>query len=188
MTTMTTMTTMTRWTLLLTLAWCLAGAGPAALAQDAGKPQARPDSEQRFEQRFERTRNMLWWNKATKVEEFSLSNEQRAAMDALVRELMEKRRGDTPKQRETFSSFGETLGAGDAAATREAGERVIETVALPMRRQIELMIEVVGMLTVEQREMLATKYPNILSRPWVRFSSKRMGVGPSRARQGGKEE
>ena len=161
------MTTRRLVPLLLVASW-LTTASLAPAQVDGGKPTAEA-----FAQRIEQVRQMMWWNKPARAAELSLSDEQREAMDAALRVYLEARRTDAADHQEVFQSFGKALVAGNAKATREVGERVIETIATPMRRQIELMIEVIALLTPPQREILATRYPQLVNRPWIVGGSMR---------------
>lgn len=113
----------------------------------------------------------IWWNQPKKIEQLSLSDDQRTAMDALLSDFLGQRASDRVAQIEAFEAFGQALGTQGAGAARREADAVGEAVVAPIERQIDLMIAVVDLLSAEQRQQLVDSFPRLLGRPWIRNAS-----------------
>lgn len=121
----------------------------------------------------------IWWNQTRKIEEIGLSEEQRAQMDASLKAYLESRAESLKKQREALSNFGTRLVQGEQEEVQQSGNELFELMSMPIRQQVDMMIDVAAMMTPEQRQQLVARYPMLFSRLWVRSS----GLG--RRRPGG---
>ncbi|MEZ5313387.1 MAG: Spy/CpxP family protein refolding chaperone [Thermoanaerobaculia bacterium] len=114
----------------------------------------------------------MWWNQEAKIRELELTAAQRQACDRLLRDFL---LAESTPPAESYDEMGNHLAKGEAAAARQALEEVARAVATPVRRQGELMIGVVSLLTPAQRQILDRSYPQLLRRPWVRTIRPRRG-------------
>ena len=156
-----------------------------ALAQEptasAQEPVAKASTEkvsaaEREAKIAEKRRNMtsqIWWNQPQKIQEISLSEAQRKRMDTILMSYLENRPEEKPAQQQALDAFGAALAGEDPAAIKRQGDHVVETMAHPIRGQIDMMIEVAAVLSPEQRRKLVSLYPQIFSRLWVVSSNPR---------------
>lgn len=140
---------------------------PSPKAQRAGTPDRVED----------RLLARMWWNHKIKSADLNLSEAQRQGMDALFRDYLKARDTAIKAQREHFQAFGDALAGGDADTIRRAGDELDSAMSEPASKQIDMMIQVVALLSPEQREALLEKNPKILSRLWVRASQRLGGRG-----------
>lgn len=128
---------------------------------------------------------LVWWNDLRVVEELSLSEEQREKMDAYLEAF---RQTAPPDGQETFASFMEALGAGEWKEARSELKRLSEQASAPIRARGELKIDVLSVLSDEQREKLAERYPRLIRQRWTAVggrppAGRRPGPGPRRRQQ-----
>jgi Spy/CpxP family protein refolding chaperone len=105
----------------------------------------------------------LWWNDPEIVKALSLTEEQRKKMG----EYLKAYRENVPQDRQP-EEFHETLVQGDWEAARSEGERLAKSAATLIRMRGTLKIDVLSLLSKEQREMLIDRYPRLIYRPWRR--------------------
>jgi Spy/CpxP family protein refolding chaperone len=121
---------------------------PAALGGGAGAPGGH-----------------LWWNDPEVGEKLSLTVEQRARMDELYRKVQQQNeaRGNPVAARDAYLA---ALREGDMerARTRLAAWADAEDAAL--RGMGTLRIEVLSLLSAEQRKALASLKPDLIGVPW----------------------
>ena len=151
---------------------------PVAEAPDIESATPTPDAEARARQRS-KLMSRVWWNHAKKVEEIGLGDEQRAAMDAILTDYLDHRRPMAKQKQSALDALGRSLLSGDAGAARAHGDEVVAASSSPIRKQVDMMIEVVALLTPEQRQALAGRYPKLLSRLWI-ASMRTPGAGGRR--------
>ena len=163
-------------TLLALAALSLSAAEPPKPAEQATAPAATKPAPKRApaspEQIVERTTARMWWNQETKIRELELTAAQRQASDRLLRDFL---LAESTPPTESYDEMGNHLARGEADAARKALDDVARAVAAPVRRQGELMISVVSLLTPGQRQVLDRSYPQLLRRPWVRTIRQRRG-------------
>ena len=124
----------------------------------------------------ERMVSRMWWNQTAKTAGLGLSETQRQQMESLFLDYLKAREEAIKDQKGHFQAFGDALAAGDPEKIQRAGEELEAAMALPASKQIDMMIEVVSLLSPEQRKTLVANNPKVLSRLWVR-SSPRLGGG-----------
>ncbi len=167
----------------LMLAIALVCTSPLALAAQGPEPDPEAPSEP---SKHEKLIARIWWNQPKKVSELQLSDTQRSKMDDLLLAYLEHREQDLEVQREAFSKFGAVLTGDDESVVEQRSKALTDAMSSPLRRQVDLMIEVVDLLTPEQRAGLASRYPKLLSRMWIRSVTPRSGLLPrGRGKQGG---
>jgi hypothetical protein len=141
--------------------------------------QGRARSPERAAAQRQGLVSRIWWNQDAKVQELSLTAEQRKKMDAALTSFLDQRIAFQKEQRDALAAFGEALERGDTAGARTRSRAAGLATAKPVELQLEMMMTVVGFLTEEQRTRLTTNYPNMLSRLWVRASGPRLSLDPS---------
>jgi len=129
----------------------------------------------------------IWWNQSKKVAEFSLTEEQRHKMDHDFVEYMQHHPDDNNNQKKAFEDLGQALTSADLSKASAQRDEVAKMASINTNRQIDMMIQVVGHLTAEQRALIAEKYPKLMTRLWVRSANPAaMQLGRSEARRGKK--
>jgi Spy/CpxP family protein refolding chaperone len=160
----------------LALALGLALALPACLFAQAAEAPAGAKQEKKT------PHEKIWWNQADKVEVLALTPEQRTQMDALLTAFFEAAPSPIGRQA-LMATFTAALAEGDWAAAAAAAEAMADAAAKPIAVNAGLMIDVLKLLTSEQREAFYGRFPQIARRPWVRLQGMARGPGAA-ARQG----
>ncbi|MEM8997233.1 MAG: hypothetical protein AAGF23_20790 [Acidobacteriota bacterium] len=107
-----------------------------------------------------------WWNQSRYIERLALSADGRTQMDAALTAHLES---TDPKARaETQAKLHGALLAGEWDAARAALDGVNTARNEAFADQTELKIEVLKLLSPEQRQVLANDFPRLIARPWVR--------------------
>ena len=127
----------------------------------------------------------VWWNQPKKIEEIGLNQEQRTKMDAALVAFLEERQGIAKQQQQALVAFGEALAQGNEKAARGHGDVYVERLSAPTDHQLDMMIEVVALMTPEQRKKLRSLYPRMFSRLWVHTANPRALMSGGRKREGG---
>jgi len=109
----------------------------------------------------------IWWNQPRPVELLGLSEEQRKAMDALLIDLLERRRELARESLEIRRTLGDHLAAGDWKAAEKASAELGERASALVRGDTDLMLAALRLLQPEQRRTLDRELPMILRRPWL---------------------
>lgn len=104
-----------------------------------------------------------WWNEQKLVGELSLTEEQRRKMDAHLDSYRGEAPGDVRR-----TPFNEALQGGDEERAREELAKLSDLAAASVRTRGELKINVLSVLTDEQRKILVERYPRLISQPWAR--------------------
>lgn len=107
--------------------------------------------------------NALWWDDPEIVKALSLTDEQRKKM----REYLKAYREKVPQERRP-EAFHETLVQGDWKAARSESEKVAKIAQESVRMRGTLKIDVLTLLSKEQREILVDRYPRLIYKPWRR--------------------
>jgi Spy/CpxP family protein refolding chaperone len=105
----------------------------------------------------------LWWDDPEIVKALSLTDEQRGKMGEYLKAYRKK----VPQARRP-ETFQETLVQGDWAAARKESEKVVQSAAESVRMRGALKIDVLSLLSKEQREILVDRYPRLVYKPWTR--------------------
>ena len=123
----------------------------------------------------------IWWNQPDKVKDLGLDAAQRTRMDALLNAFLKTTGANAAGRRDAFAGLADALVRGDREAARAIGDELADGVGEPMRRQVEMMLDVTAVLTAAQRKMLAEKYPGLLNGFWIRTADpRRLGRGRGR--------
>jgi Spy/CpxP family protein refolding chaperone len=113
-----------------------------------------------------RAEPVLWWNDPGLVQELSLSDAQRAKMDAAF-ERYKAVALAAPARAQVVADFEDALAAGDFAAARGKVEPMAQGAGDPMRAAANLKLEAFEALSPEQRKQLLTRIPRLLRQPWA---------------------
>ncbi len=108
-------------------------------------------------------KDALWWDDPKIVKNLSLTDEQRKKMG----EYLEAYRKNPPQDLRP-EAFHETLVQGDWEAGRSESERLAKRAATSVRMRGTLKIDVLSLLSKEQRELLVDRYPRLIYKPWRR--------------------
>ena len=103
----------------------------------------------------------LWWNDPGIVKVLSLTDEQRKKM----REYLKAYRKKVPENRR-LEAFHETLVQGNWKNARIESEKVSKRAETSVRMRGTLKIDILSLLSKEQREMLVDRYPRLIYKPW----------------------
>jgi Spy/CpxP family protein refolding chaperone len=140
----------------------VAGAGLGVLSAPAwaqeptvepAKPAKRPEVR-------------LWWNDPAVVEKLSLSGEQRAQMDQLFGTYLSERK-NAARSKNANKRFLEALEQGDGERARKELDSWAEGEQGLVQAGGKLKIEVLSLLSEEQRKALASAYPRLIRKSWV---------------------
>jgi len=127
----------------------------------------------------------LWWNDPAVVEKLGLSGDQRAQMDQLFETYRSERR-NAAKSSNAHDSFLEALGQGDAEWARRELESWVEGERALLQAVGKLKIEVLALLSEEQRKALPSAYPRLIQQVWMPRSS--WEIPPPQKRPGAKRQ
>ncbi len=127
----------------------------------------------------------IWWNRPDYVKALDLTATQRAAMDQLMTEQLASRRSRARDYVELRQTLGDQLAAGDWDAAEATAATIGERVGAIARGEGELALGVTRLLAPAQRQKLASDYPALLHRPWLRggTAGRRSFARPDGARQ-----
>jgi len=103
-----------------------------------------------------------WWNQDDLVGALSLTTEQRAKMDALLLQSMERLHAAQQQQREQQRQLKEALEAGNWEAARHAADAAAEGMSAAWRAQTTLKIDVLALLDPNQQQLVTTQYRQVL--------------------------
>ncbi|HYD50632.1 MAG TPA: Spy/CpxP family protein refolding chaperone [Terriglobales bacterium] len=161
---------------LLGLVLVLSCAG-AAMAQD--KPATEPPAAKESEGLSEQATRRLWWNRSSMIEALKLTVHQREKMDAKFAEHYAKERAAREQSRELRRAYDSDLEKGHWGGARQTAQRLIAVQSQALDSQYSGRIEVLALLTDEQREQLATsRGRRLLTANWL----GRTGGGPGMRR------
>jgi Spy/CpxP family protein refolding chaperone len=104
-----------------------------------------------------------WWNDTKIVKALSLTDEQRKKMN----ERLTAYHAKVPENRKP-ETFHETLVQGDWKAARGENEKLAKTAAKGIEMRGMLKIDILSLLSEEQRKALVDKYPRLIYKPWRR--------------------
>ncbi len=160
----------------LLVALAVAGLGMLSSPAWAADPAAQP---------AKRVEGRLWWNDPAVVEKLGLPGEQRAQMDQLFETYLSERK-NAARSRNADKRFLEALEQPDMDRARKElvswseGERAL------VQASGKLKIEVLSLLSQEQRKALASAYPRLIRKSWVPRPS--WEPAPSAKRPAGKKQ
>jgi|GEM_PF-3576991 len=137
----------------------------------AGKDHSHATESEDESVRNKALTSKIWWNQKQKIAELKLTEDQRHDMDHALGDYLGEFYKHSKAQKEAFSALGDSLKSGDY---NKAGEQRVNLTSLTSQsvdQQVGVMIKVVGYLTDEQRAIVATKYPSLFSRLWLKSAN-----------------
>jgi len=140
----------------------VAGAGLGTLSAPARA--ADPAAEQAEPARRPEAR--LWWNDPAVVEKLGLSGEERAQMDQLFETYLSERK-NAARSRNANKRFLEALEQPDMDRARRELDSWAEGERAGVQASGKLKIEVLSLLSEEQRKVLTSAYPRLIRKNWV---------------------
>lgn len=140
-------------------------------------------------QRQGRPASRIWWNQPRHIEPLKLTAELRQAMDERFATHLDERRRQGQRYLALRKEMGELLAAGKWEEARAKAAQASEVFAGISRAEAEMVVEVIQLLTPEQRNRLREEFPRLLSRPWLAGGFGRPSSGPGqRPRRREREE
>jgi Spy/CpxP family protein refolding chaperone len=113
-----------------------------------------------------RVEAQLWWNDPAVVEKLSLSDDQRAQMDRLF-ETFKSERKNASRSSNAQGRFLAALEQGDMDQARNELDSWAEGERAQVQAAGKLKLEVVSLLSEEQREALESAYPRLIRKNWM---------------------
>ena len=107
-----------------------------------------------------------WWNAPTIFENLLLSGDQRAQMDQLFETYRNERR-NAAQSSNARDSFLEALEQGDGERARRELDAWMEGERALLQATGKLKIEVLALLSEEQRKAMASAYPRLIRQNWM---------------------
>jgi ParB-like chromosome segregation protein Spo0J len=161
--------------IVLGLLLALATFSSPARAQDPVDEPAKPARQAQAK----RAEARLWWNDPAVVEKLELSGDQRAQMDQLFETYLSERKkaATSSNARKPFFAAleqGDMDGARRELASWAEGERA------GIQAGGKLKIEVLELLSEEQRKALASAYPLLVRKAWAARPSWEPAPAPKR--------
>lgn len=144
--------------------------------QEADEAQGRKAAARR--RRTRASESMVWWNSPSVVEQLSLADEQRAKMDGYLRAYRRKEPEDNRRP-----SFGDALAAGSWLEARAQLKQLEDQAVASIRARGELKIDVLSILSEDQRKTLVERYDRLIRQRWANAMQlpEPTGPGPGRA-------
>jgi len=141
----------------LLVALAVAGLGMLSSPAWAADPAAQP---------AKRVEGRLWWNDPAVVEKLGLPGDQRAQMDQLFTTYQTERK-NAAASRGARARFLEALEQGDMDRAREELASSAEGEQAMVRALGKLRIDVLTLLSEEQRKALESHYPRLIRQSWM---------------------
>ena len=129
-----------------------------------------------------------WWNNPQKVEKIGLNEEQRQRMDTLFMAYLEVHNAQLKAQKQSFKDFGHALSQNDTELSQRLRDEVTQSTAESVGKQMDMMVNVMAELSDEQRAIVTTDHPFLMSRLWVGAANPgaiKMGGREGKSRRGG---
>ncbi len=135
----------------------------------------------------------IWWNQKRKIEKIKITENQRKKMDKILINYLQDQPKDVAAEKKAFKDLAKALTNEGREKTKVQRNKVIKTTSDSVKRQIDMMFDVVSVLTVEQKAAIAQEYPALMSRLWIRSANPaafRIGKteGKRNARKGKKKD
>ncbi len=130
---------------------------PAAATPHAGETPASSAS----------SLDRIWWNRSTFVTTLQLTEQQRHKMDAFLLRALESQRAAQAQFEAKRAAFEAAVTKGDWEAARKAAADARGGLANVWEIQSGLTIDVLSLLSAQQRQDFISKYPQLLRRPWM---------------------
>jgi len=122
-----------------------------------------------------RTRQQAWWNREAISTELDLTEQQRTRMDEILASSLRLQDEAQQKQREARRRFDAALEQGDFPAARRQAPGLGQAVGNTIESRSTLMIDLLAVLTAEQRRKLLSEHPGLLRQPWEEDPRPRPG-------------
>ena len=142
--------------------------------------QTQPGASGRDAQ-LSRLLDRVWWNNPDKISELNLTDEQRAQMDVHLVDYHSSLGAERPLRR-IRTEFIDALVSGSWEEAHKLSAELVEGIERSTLRKNDLKIQVMGLMSGEQRGLFATEYPRLLKRPWPRTKTPR---SPATAKERG---
>jgi len=120
---------------------------------------------------------VLWWNDPDVVRVLSLDEKTRAAMDGAHRKYAED--GSARQIRQSRAAFKRALIDGNW----ETARKELDAIARPTLQEGTLKIEVLRLLSTEQRELLVRRFPTVFRRKWKPTTDWKDALAPGAAQE-----
>jgi len=108
-----------------------------------------------------------WWNQPELVVALKLSDAQRTKMDGLLTQSAESQRAVQQPQGQHQKALEQALASGDWQSARTEASAIRNGLVAIWAAQSTLKIDVLALLTPEQRQIVAAQYPLLLRQPSV---------------------
>ncbi|MGD0946258.1 MAG: hypothetical protein ABSA52_02425 [Candidatus Binatia bacterium] len=108
-----------------------------------------------------------WWNQPELVVALKLSDAQRTKMDGLLTQSAESQRAVQRPQGQHEKALEQALASGDWQSARREASAIRDGLVAIWAAQSTLKIDVLALLTPEQRQIVVAQYPLLLRQPSV---------------------
>ena len=129
--------------------------------------EAQADAKARNKARKARAgqkiKNPLWWNDDGVVKALTLTDDQRKKMGAHHKSY----RASVPETQK-MDGFHDALKAGNWKNARAENEKTVENAIASVRMRGMLKIDILSLLSKDQLQQLAEKFPRLINKPWRR--------------------
>jgi Spy/CpxP family protein refolding chaperone len=129
--------------------------------------EAQADAKARNKARKARAgqkiKNPLWWNDNGVVKALTLTDDQRKKMGAHHKSY----RASVPETQK-MDAFHDALKAGNWKNARAENEKTVENAIASVRMRGMLKIDILSLLSKDQLQQLAEKFPRLINKPWRR--------------------
>lgn len=125
----------------------------------------------------------IWWNQPRVYEALGLSAEQRAKMDKTLDDRVDARREQAMAYQQHRHSFADAIRAGDFAAARTESDALGGIAATMARAETEIVLDVMALLSADQRAKLNEEFPTLLRRSWL-MAARGRGMAAARGGPG----
>jgi hypothetical protein len=121
----------------------------------------------------ERAARLAWWNHPAIAEAIGVRADQRAEMDRVMARHVEGHLAAAEKRERLGAAFQNALKSGEWDAARKNASELRDGIAQGWYNQALLKIDILQLLTKEQREKLAAEHSELLVRPWMNPAMQR---------------
>lgn len=133
-------------------------------------PKAQPATD---EERTQRLLKVIWWNSDQMVQQLSLTDSQRAQLDALLGEYLTQLRTGREQRKELQDELNSAAREADWTKADEVAEQLAQHEAATSKTQTGFRLRGLKLLTGEQLKTITETYPHLVENPWVRFGAIR---------------
>ncbi len=132
------------------------------------REQRQQEAEERREKRNdpEFVKQNVWWNTDATAKDLSLTADQRKKADAALARFLQQRQTTEEASQAAQKAFFEALEAG-AADTSKKADAMVNAMAEANRNNAKLRIEVLSLLTKDQRTKLTADHSRLLRSNWT---------------------